>query len=63
MDISRVKMNLGQIVLFYGAKYRLVACSLRRSKDGSFRYEAELRDLNAQNSSVICPLNLIEEVK
>lgn len=63
MDISRVKMNLGQIVLFCGAKYRFVACSLRRSKDGSFRYEAELRDLNAQNSSVICPLNLIEEVK
>lgn len=63
MDISRVKMNLGQIVLLYGAKYRFVACTLRRSKDGSFRYEAELRDLNAQNSSVICPLNLIEEVK
>lgn len=63
MDISRVKMNLGQIVLMHGAKYRFVACTLRRSKDGSFRYEAELRDLKAQNSSVICPLNLIEEVK
>lgn len=63
MDISRVKMNLGQIVLLHGAKYRFVACSLRRSKDGSFRYEAELQDLHAQNSSVICPLSLIEEVK
>ena len=56
-------MNLGQIVLLHGAKYRFVACSLRRSKDGSFRYEAELQDLHAQNSSVICPLSLIEEVK
>lgn len=63
MDISRIKMNLGQIVLFYGTKYRFVACTLRRSKDGSFRYEAELQDLKAHNSSVICPLSLIKEVK
>lgn len=63
MDISRVKMNLGQIILLHGAKYRFVACTLRRSKDGSFRYEAELQDLKAHNSSVICPLSLIKEVK
>ena len=62
MDINRVKFNLNRNVIHNGATYRFTGCILRMNKDG-FYYEAELQDTRAQNSTLLCRLEDIEEVK
>lgn len=61
MDISRVKFNLNRTVIHNGAEYRFIGCILRMNKDG-FYYEAELQDVRAHNSTLICLLRDIQEV-
>ena len=62
MDIKRVKFNLNRTVIHNGAAYRFTGCILRMNKDG-FYYEAELQDTKAQNSTLYCRLETIQEVK
>ena len=58
MDIKEVKYNLNRNVIYNGTQYRLTGCILRLNQDG-FYYEAELIDLKAQSSLLICRLNEI----
>lgn len=62
MDIDRVKPNMNRTVTHNGAEYRFTGCILRLNKDG-FYYEAELQDTKAQNSTLFCRLETVEEVK
>lgn len=61
MDISRVKFNLNRTVIHNGATYRFTGCILQMNKDG-FYYEAELQDIKAQNSTLCCRLETIQEI-
>ena len=60
MDIKRVKYNLNRKVLHNGTEYLFTGCTLRLTKDG-FCYEAELKDLRARSSTLICRLEDIQE--
>ena len=62
MDISRVKLNLGRHVIYNGTEYKLTGCMIRANENGKFFYQAEIQDLNAPWSVVICKLEKINEV-
>lgn len=63
MDISEVKAALGKKVHFCDdrlhcdADYILTGCIIRRSEHGRFFYQAEIQDLNRQNSVCIVSLD------
>ncbi len=64
MQIEEVKRNLNRIVVYKDVPdtYRLTACILRRGEKGIF-YQAELQDVKAKNSVLICRLEDIEEAQ
>lgn len=61
MELQQVKSNLNKMVVYKGKKgiYKMVACILRRGKDGLY-YSAELLDTKHGNSVLTCNLNDIE---
>lgn len=61
MELADVKQNLNNEVLYNNAKYKLLACIIRR-KEKDFFYQVELQDLKCR-SIVICKLTDIEAVK
>lgn len=68
MDISEVKQNLGQMVLYSDTsmkniEYRLTACILRKNKKNEFVYSAELQDVKNNNCILICDLGRIEAMQ
>lgn len=68
MDISEVKFNLGEVVLYSDTnmkniEYRLTACILRKNKKNEFKYSAELQDIKNNNSIIICDLSRIEIIQ
>lgn len=60
MDISRVKKNLGKKVIYKDTEYLLSGCIIRTNENGFF-YQAELQDLTASHSVLICELNELSE--
>lgn len=63
MNISEVKRNLEQKVLYNGAKYILTGCIIRRGTTGQFYYQAEIKDLNANSALLYCRLEDLKEMK
>lgn len=68
MDISEVKENLNQMVLYSdsdvkNAKYKFTACILRKNKKDEFVYLAEIQDLHNNNSVIICDLSRLNKLK
>ncbi len=70
MDISRVKYCLGKRVKVFepqhclnGVDFILTGCTIRKSADGKFFYQAEVKDLKAKSSVIICRLDDIEEIR
>ena len=61
MDISRVKANLGRNVIYNGVEYMLSGCIIRINEHG-FYYQAEVQDLTAYHSIVICKLEDLTEI-
>lgn len=55
MDISQVKKNLGRKVVYNGTEYLFSGCIIRLNEYG-FYYQAELHDLKANSSVIICRL-------
>lgn len=62
MNISQVKKNLGQKIVYKNKEYILTACIIRANEYG-FCYQAEIQDLTAASSIIICKLEHITEVK
>lgn len=67
MNISEVKLNLGQMVLYSdenmkNIKYKFTACILRKNKKNEFIYSAELQDVKNNNSILFCDLNRISKI-
>ena len=65
MEISEVKKNLNQIVLYSdtdmkNVQYILTACILRKNKKNDFVYSAELQDLHNNNSILVCDLSKLK---
>jgi hypothetical protein len=63
VNISEVKRNLEQKVLYNGAKYILTGCIIRRGTTGQFYYQAEIKDLNANSALLYCRLEDLKEMK
>lgn len=68
MDISEVKQNLNQKVIYHNRDYGdremiLTACTLRKDRKNRFFYQAEIQDLKAKHSITICSLDRISAVK
>lgn len=68
MELSEVKKNLGQIVLYSdtnmkNVEYQLTACILRKNKKNEFVYFAEIQDLHNNNSILICDLSRVKVKK
>lgn len=68
MDISEVKRNLNQTVIYHNRdfgdmKYKLTGCMIRKDKKNRFYYQAEIQDLKAKHSLTICSLDKISAVK
>lgn len=61
MNISQVKKNLGEKVLYKGKEYLLSGCIIRTNGQ-TFYYQAEIQDLTAIHSVIICKLDDIVEV-
>ena len=67
MKIEHIKRNLGKQVRYKNSRneidtnYLFTGCTLRRSEKGLF-YQAELQDLNSNNSILICKLEDIEAI-
>lgn len=59
MLVSDVKLSLGKIVSYKGAKYKLTAYVLRYRTPGKLCYQLELSDLKA-NSVLIVPMDNVE---
>ena len=59
MQVSEVKANLGQLVVYNGSSYRLTAYILRHDKSGKLRYQLELSDTKAR-SVLIVPMHEVE---
>lgn len=61
MELKEVKSNLNKMVIYKGQKgiYKMVACILRKNKEGLF-YSAELLDTKHGNSTLMCALKDIE---
>lgn len=60
MDISQVKKNLGRKVVYNGMEYLFSGCIIRPDGHG-FYYQAELQDLKANSSVIICRLHEVKE--
>lgn len=68
MDISEVKQNLNQAVIYhdpnFGDKeYKLTGCIIRKDKKNHFFYQVEIQDLKAKHSITICSLDRISAMK
>ena len=68
MDISEVKQNLNQTLIYHDSdfadkKYKLTGCIIRKNKKNKFFYQAEIQDLKAKHSITICSLDRISAVK
>lgn len=63
MTIHEVKMNLNQKVLYNDKEYIFTGCTIRVDKNGNYYYQAELKDLSAISSLLICKLEEVEKVK
>lgn len=68
MEISEVKSNLNQIVLYSDSdiknvEYLFTACILRKNKKNEFVYSAEIQDLHNKNSILICDLGRIKALR
>lgn len=63
MDISQVKKNLGRKVVYNGTEYLFSGCIIRPDEQNGFYYQAELQDLKANNSVIICALPEVKENK
>lgn len=63
MDISQVKKNLGRKVVYNGTEYLLSGCIIRPDEQNGFYYQAELQDLKANSSVIICALSEVKEDK
>ena len=63
MDISQVKRCLGKKVIYQNTENLLTACTIRQDENTNFFYQAELQDLSAVHSVVICKLDEIEQEK
>lgn len=61
MDISQVKRCLGKKVIYQNTEYLLTGCTIRQDENANFFYQAELQDLSAVHSVVICKLDEIEQ--
>lgn len=61
MEIKNAKKIIGEKVKYKETPYLLNACILRKNIDGYF-YQAELKDLKAKSSLVICKLSEVEEI-
>lgn len=67
MELSEVKRAMNHKVLLQledGAEavpYIMTGCIMRRRKDGTFFYQAELTDPTAKHSIVICRLEDIQK--
>lgn len=65
MEISEVKSNLNQIILYSDSEiknveYLFTACILRKNKKNEFVYSAEIQDLHNKNSILICDLGRLK---
>lgn len=65
MDISEVKRNLGQIVIYSDSNisekdYKFTSCILTKNKKNEFIYLAEIQDIHNNDSVIICDLNNIK---
>lgn len=68
MELSEVKRNLNQKVIYHNRDYGdremiLIACILRKDRKNRFFYQAEIQDLKAKHSITICSLDRISAVK
>ncbi len=64
MKLAEIKRNFGKLVRYIpnDAGYLLTACIMRQTPTGEYFYQAELQDLKAQGSLVICRLEDIESI-
>lgn len=68
MDISEVKQNLNQVVIYHNPdfgnkKYKLTGCIIRKDKKNNFFYQAEIQDLKAKHSLTFCSLDKISALQ
>lgn len=62
MELTQVKKNFHrQVRHLNGGRYRLTGCILRMTPQGEWYYQAELQDLKAPHSVLICRLEDISE--
>lgn len=61
MDISQVKKNLERKVVYNGTEYLFSGCIIRANEYSGYYYQAELQDLSAVHSVVICNLEDVEQ--
>ncbi len=68
MELAEVKRAMNGKVLYQptgketGIPYILTGCILRRRKDGSFFYQAEIMDIATKNSVIICSLDDVQKM-
>lgn len=68
MELAEVKRAMNRKVLYQpagnesGTPYILTGCILRRRKDGSFFYQAEILDIASRNSTIICSLDDVQKM-
>ncbi len=68
MDISEVKQNLNQVVIYHDSdfgdiKCKLTGCIIRKDKKNHFFYQAEIQNLKAKHSLTICSLDKISTIQ
>lgn len=68
MDISEVKQNLNQVVIYHDSdfgdrKCKLIGCIIRKDKKNNFFYQAEIQNLKAKHSLTICSLDKISSIE
>ena len=64
MELSEVKRNLKHTVIYHNRdfgdmKYKLTGCMIRKDRKNRFYYQAEIQDLKAKHSLIICSLDRI----
>lgn len=68
MELAEVKQAMSHKVLYQpagseiGTPYILTGCILRRRKNGTFFYQAEIMDIATKRSVVICSLEDIQKI-
>jgi hypothetical protein len=62
MDISRLKRNLGRIVKLGDTEYKLKKGIITLDENNEYYYQAELQDLTALRSTLICALKDVDEI-